>query len=76
MRLDRGSIRKVDIDSLVVPDRFDLAGKLAIDEAEGWTIDARARLFNAAPIQRLTGPGGRGHPCRRFASPRKSTACC
>ena len=69
VRLDRGSIRKVDIDSLVVPDRFDLAGALAIDEAEGWTIDARARLFNAAPIQRLTGrAGGTPLPPLRIAA--------
>ena len=69
MRLDRGSIRKVEIDSLVVPRRFDLAGTLAIDEAEGWTIDARARLFNAAPIQRLTArKGGTPLPPLRIAA--------
>ena len=54
VRLDRGSVRKLEIDRLAVPNRFDLAGVVAIDETEGWTVDARARLFDAAPIQRPT----------------------
>ncbi|MDE0060776.1 MAG: DUF3971 domain-containing protein [Defluviicoccus sp.] len=58
VRLDRGSIHRVEIGRLAVPDRFDLAGALSIDEAEGWTIDASGRLFDAAPIQRLTGGEG------------------
>lgn len=58
IRLDRGSVRRVEIDSLAVPGRFDLAGVLAIDEADGWTFDTRARLFDAAPIQRLADAEG------------------
>ena len=54
VRLDRGSVQRVEIDRLAVPNRFDLAGALSIDEVEGWTIDASGRLFDAAPIQRLT----------------------
>ena len=55
IRLDRGSVRKVEIDRFAVPERFDFTGVVAIDQTEGWTVDARARLFDAAPIQRLTG---------------------
>ena len=69
LRLDRGSIRRVVIDRLAVPDRFDLAGMVAIDETQGWTVEARARLFDAAPLQRLTtGEGGTLLPPVRIAA--------
>ncbi len=69
VRLDRGIIHRVEIDRLAVPDRFDLAGALSIDEAEGWTIDASGRLFDAAPIQRLTsGEGETSLPPLRIAA--------
>ena len=53
LRLEDGGIRKLEIDGLTVPDRYDLAGALAIDDAGGWNVETRARVFDAAPVQRL-----------------------
>ena len=53
LSLDRGRIRKVEIDNFSVPRRFDLAGALTVDEAGGWTVDVRGALFDAASLQRL-----------------------
>ena len=69
VRLDRGSIRRVEIDRFAVPRRFDFAGALSIDAAKGWTIDANGRLFDAAPVQRLTtGEGESSLPPLRVAA--------
>lgn len=53
LNLDRGRIREVRVDAFSVPDRFDLSGTFAIDDARGWTVGARGPLFDAAPLQRL-----------------------
>jgi len=53
LNLDRGRIRKVEVDNFSVPGRFDLAGTLVFDEIRGWTVDAHGPLFDAAPLQRL-----------------------
>ncbi len=67
VRIESGHIRKVEIDRLSVAGRYDFAGALAIDEAGGWTIDARGRLFDAAPLQRfLEAKGGGPLPSLRI----------
>ena len=53
LNLYHGRIREVRVDTFSVPDRFDLSGIFAIDDARGWTVDARGPLFDAAPLQRL-----------------------
>lgn len=67
--LDRGRIRKVEIDNFSVTGRFDLVGALTADDARGWTVDARGALFDAAPLQRLMeGEGGAWLPPLRIAA--------
>ena len=69
LRLDRGSIRKVEIDNFSVPARFDISGMFAFDESRGWTVDVSGPLFDAAPIQRLMeGASGASLPQLRVAA--------
>lgn len=69
LSLDRGRIRRIEIDNFSVPGRFDIAGMLTRDEASGWTVDTRGQLFDAAPLQRLIeGETGASLPPLRIAA--------
>lgn len=69
IRLERGGIREVEVDTFSVSNRFDMSGVFANDEALGWTVDARGPLFDAAPLQRLMdGEGGVSLPPLRISA--------